>query len=112
MDTDDLMQGSHSSDPIHRNRHEVVEECLLKLGEYFDCVQILASWSEQCQTAKCFVGAGNFFARQGMAHTFINQDIAEDNAQQIAMAIGPSISMDFDLNEDEDDDDMESLGSA
>lgn len=54
------------------------------LGEHFDHVQILVSWQEEGMTKNLQRGSGNWFARQGLAHEFINQDIAQENARQIA----------------------------
>lgn len=67
-----------------------LEKHVLALMEYFDAVQILASSTAPCGgTASTFQGAGNWFARQGMAHEFIQRDQAETNAFKIADKIQP-----------------------
>lgn len=63
---------------------KLLEETAAKLAEHFDAVQILASWRHEGLTSCAQRGAGNFYARQGMAHEFINSDIAQDNARRIA----------------------------
>lgn len=67
-----------------------VERHVLALMEHFDAVQILVSSTAQCGgTESVFQGAGNWFARQGMAHDFINRDQADTNAIRIADKIQP-----------------------
>lgn len=67
----------------------ICEEFAAKLGEHFDHVQIMATWTEEGGTMGTYRGAGNWYARQGMAHEFINQDIAQDTAAAIARRINP-----------------------
>jgi hypothetical protein len=69
---------------------QVVKECLHKLGEYFSDVQILATKMDGNQTDRCFLGVGNFYARLGMAHDFINNDNAKETAGQIAAVLKPT----------------------
>lgn len=52
-------------------------------------VQVLMSWNTEGQTRSLHTGMGNWYARQGLAHEFINADVAQENAQQIADAIRP-----------------------
>ena len=67
-----------------------VERHVLALMEHFDAVQILVSCTAPCGgTESVFQGAGNWFARQGMAHEFINRDQAETNAFKIGEKIQP-----------------------
>lgn len=74
-----------SPEEASRYLKEVAEE----LGEHFEAVQIMATWSDG-QGSRCIQrGSGNWYARQGMAHEFINQDVAHENAKQIARAIAP-----------------------
>lgn len=58
-----------------------------KLAEHFDSVQILVTWTENNLTYCGKVGAGDWYARQGAAHEFINQDAAQDQAREIAKAM-------------------------
>lgn len=63
---------------------KMCEEFAAKMHEHFDHVQILVTWNEEGLTKRVARGAGNWYARQGMAHEFINMDIAQDTAFQIA----------------------------
>lgn len=67
----------------------ILRECTEKLGEHFEAVQILVSWNEDGLSKMRKMGAGNWYARQGMAHEFINADIAQENAHQIAAKLTP-----------------------
>lgn len=60
-----------------------------KILEHVDAVQILVSWNEQAISKNLYRGGGNWFARQGMAHDFINQDVAQENAKQLADKLEP-----------------------
>lgn len=63
-----------------------------QLGEHFEAVQIMVSWNDE-GLSKCVKrGCGNWYARQGMAHEFINADIAQENATQIADKLAPKVS--------------------
>lgn len=62
----------------------ILDEAATRLGEHFDAVQILASSNEGGTSSMVSSGCGNWYARQGMAHEFINSDIAQDTARQIA----------------------------
>lgn len=68
---------------------KMLEEVAAKLGEHFDAVQILATWNQDGGSFHTKRGAGNWYARQGMAHEFINSDIAQDAAVQIAEHLQP-----------------------
>lgn len=63
---------------------KLLEETAAKLGEHFGAVQIMVSWTEFGGTRCCKRGCGDFYSRQGMAHEFINEDVAQENAHQIA----------------------------
>lgn len=52
-------------------------------------VQVLMTWNLNGLTYAIDTGKGNWYARQGMAHEFINADIAQGNARQIAQQIDP-----------------------
>lgn len=66
------------------------DEIIARLGEHFDAVQIMVSWNEESTTQSISRGSGNWYARQGMAHEFVNKDMAQENAHQIAARIGMS----------------------
>ena len=80
----------------HRELESLAENFVAKLGEHCDAVQIMLSWNENGQTYCLKRGCGNWYARQGMAHEFINEDIAADTARQIASSINPPDSDDGD----------------
>lgn len=64
---------------------QILELAAAQLGEHFDVVQILASTHLDGGGTRCVKrGVGNWYARQGMAHEFIENNIAEDQACAIA----------------------------
>lgn len=65
-------------------KEEAIQKACDVLGEHFDHVQILMTWNEEGLSKYRAIGSGNWYARQGMAHMFINTDIAQDTAFQIA----------------------------
>lgn len=67
----------------------ILEDAAARLGEHFDAVQILASGNEEGLTFCCKRGVGNWYARRGMAHEFINADQAQEIAHQIAQVLKP-----------------------
>lgn len=68
---------------------KLLEKAARELGEHFDAVQILATWNEKGLTYCSKRGAGNWYARQDMAHEFIQQDIAQEHANRIASKLEP-----------------------
>jgi len=73
----------------HEEAENIAEKAAAELGEHFDAVQILITWNEEGRSICVKRGAGNWYARQGMAHEFINSDIAQDAAIQIAEKLNP-----------------------
>jgi hypothetical protein len=68
------------SDRIERLRY-LTEQ----MAEYADCVQVLASWSdEHDQTVSIKHGTGNIYARQGMAADFLEEQKARTRTYTIA----------------------------
>ena len=59
----------------------LVDQAVLKLSEHFNSVQILVAWPEGGTTKSYKLGAGDWYARQGLAHEFIHEDMARDNAR-------------------------------
>lgn len=53
------------------------------LTEHFDAVQILASYTDEDGTHCVKRGAGNWYARQGMAQEFVNSEQAQLLAHEI-----------------------------
>lgn len=68
---------------------EIVDRAVNQLGEHFSSVQIMVSFNEEGLTKCIKRGSGDWYARQGMAHEFINADIAQENAAQLAEKINP-----------------------
>lgn len=68
---------------------EIVKKALHDLGEHFESVQILATTVSEGQTLRSFSGCGNWYARLGMAHEFINEDTASEVAIQISRKLKP-----------------------
>lgn len=65
-----------------------IERIAGQLGEHFDAVQIMVSWvNPDGSTSSAKAGTGNWWARQGLAHSFINADVAEENACRIKAAL-------------------------
>lgn len=81
-------------DDAEANR--LLEEMAARLGEHFDAVQILVSWNEYGLTNCAKRGVGNWYARQGMAQEFIDQDQAQTLAREVSLS---------QLRDDPDDDD-------
>lgn len=56
----------------------IVDQAIHLLREHFDDVQVLVTWTaEDGHTKDLFCGSGNWYARQGMAHEFLECDKAE-----------------------------------
>lgn len=69
---------------------ELMRKIASELAEHFDAVQILASHRDgNGNTQLIKYGEGNWYARQGMAHDFINAEQAQETAIQIAERIHP-----------------------
>lgn len=64
--------------------NKMLDDAAAKLGEHFGAVQIMVTWDECGVTHAAKRGIGNWYARQGMAHEFINTDMAVENATQLA----------------------------
>lgn len=67
------------------SREEAIcEEAVARLGEHFDAVQIFVSLPMDGGGTRCIKkGGGNWYARQGMAHEFINEDMAQEIAVKV-----------------------------
>lgn len=76
------------------NRDEAekyLSKVLTELVEHFEGVQILATRMapEGAGTERFFMGAGNWYARQGLAHAFIKNDEAQTLASEIGDKLEP-----------------------
>jgi hypothetical protein len=57
------------------------------LAEHFEAIQIFASITENGETTCVKKGVGNWYARQGMAHEFIENGKAQEHANQISQVL-------------------------
>lgn len=73
----------------HEQLAAFLDQKVRELGEHFDAVQVLVSWNEESICRNLYSGGGNWWARQGMAHDFINRDVAQENAHQLSVKINP-----------------------
>ena len=68
----------------------MIQDAANRLGEHFSSVQILVSWpNEKGGTKSCKKGYGDWYARQGLAREFINEDVANEHAIKIAEKLEP-----------------------
>ena len=69
-------------------RTEIIDACLHGLMEHFEAVQILATTRiARGETFEWMRGSGNWFARCGLAHSFIDKDVAQDIGVEVANAL-------------------------
>lgn len=57
---------------------------IAELSEHFEHVQVMATWQEDLKTLQLKRGLGNWYARQGLAQEFINEDRAQENAAAVS----------------------------
>ena len=55
------------------------------LGEHFEAAQVMVTWREGEDTSRLSKGVGNWYARIGLAHEFVNIDQARDLALEIKL---------------------------
>lgn len=77
--------------PMTRPETErLVDDIAHRICEHFDCVQILASRLKPDGSTEIFRrGAGNWFARKGMMHDYLETVSASDSAEMIAEQLRP-----------------------
>lgn len=68
---------------------EVVDKALHDLGEHFEHVQILLTRTVEGRTHSVMKGCGNWHARIGICHEFINNEVAQEHAIQLADKLNP-----------------------
>lgn len=73
----------------HEQLVKLIEKMAFDLAEHCSSVQILATIVEDGGTRGIKRGAGDWYARQGMAHEFISANIASDQADEIARRLNP-----------------------
>ncbi len=66
----------------------LADGCIAQLMEHCDAVQILMTGTDgRGESWSLDRGSGNWYARQGLAHEFIDKNIAQENAHQIGMVL-------------------------
>lgn len=72
-------------------RQRTIDECIARLMEFGEAVQILLTWREPStgNTFNIYDGRGNWYARTGMAHDFLQQDKARTNAHEMPKPLPP-----------------------
>ena len=76
-----------NSDLSPDDMQEIVHAHVTRLMEHFDAVQVLVSVCTDKGTESVFLGEGNWFARQGMAHDFITKDKATIEANELSKVL-------------------------
>lgn len=68
-----------------------IDKFLIELTEHLPSahIEVLVSFNEEGLTKSFHTGIGNWHARQGLAHEFIQADIAQENARQISERMAP-----------------------
>lgn len=70
-------------------RLQVLDRHVAELAEIYDSVQVMVSWvTPDGRTSSQKRGSGDY-ARQGLAHEFIEENLAEDSADKIAKKLEP-----------------------
>lgn len=77
----------------------LVDKCARELGEHFEAVQILASFTDRDGSHNFKIGSGNWYARQGMAREFIDTD----QAKCVAWELSKQLHRDDEDDEDDED---------
>lgn len=67
----------------------IIAKAVHDLGEFFSEVQILVSRISPEGTERYFLGEGNWFARKGMAQSFLDNDNQLESARKIANELHP-----------------------
>lgn len=71
-------------------RHEAMQKCIAILGEHYDCVQILSSYTRDDRgTGFVKSGFGNIFGRIGMCHEFIEEAKSDTISNALSESIKP-----------------------
>ncbi len=71
-------------------RLAILKKHVAELAEHYDAVQIVATWlasDNLTRSHKC--GSGNWYARTGLCREFINENLADDQAEAIARKLDP-----------------------
>ena len=79
----------------------IIDEATASVGEHFESLLILGTWSESKQSHRVFGTSGNWFACKGLAIDFLDSSNHSELAELIADAVAEKEGWDQD---DEDDD--------
>lgn len=66
---------------------ELLDSMTARLGEHFEAVQIMVSWTDNGGTSMVTRGLGNHYARQGMARDFLTTDQSRTAADELSRAL-------------------------
>jgi len=64
---------------------DMVRRSAEQLGEHIEHVQIMATWNIDGLSYTTMYGAGNWYARQGLAQAFIARDMAQEQAREMGI---------------------------
>lgn len=67
----------------------MLEQFARQSSEHFEAVQILATFTENGSSHCLKIGAGNWYARLGMAREFLNSDQAQTFANEMPTSQEP-----------------------
>lgn len=68
----------------NEDQRKIVDDAARRLGEFFDCVQIVVSCPTENNGTRCIKsGMGNWYARRGMCQEFCEEDSARTTAREI-----------------------------
>lgn len=71
-------------------KERLIDDIAHRLVEHFDCVQILCSSLKPDGSTEIFRrGSGNWFARKGMMHDYLETVSASDSASLLAEQLRP-----------------------
>ncbi len=73
------------------NLNDLLDLHAAQLAEHFDAVQILAEVTLDGKTHGYRCGRGSWYARQGLAHTFIQAEIADEIGHQVSKHSQPPL---------------------
>ncbi len=68
---------------------KLADQFAFQLGEHFDAVQVLVSRNLEGRTRCHKTGCGNWYARQGMAQEFKQEDQSRDLAYELSKVLTP-----------------------
>lgn len=75
-------------DLTREEKTAIVQKALEMLGEVFEVVQIMVSEpNPEGGTGFMYKGSGNWFARHGMAHDFIRQEVSKSHAEALSVVL-------------------------